>query len=203
MTLLCCTIWLTDPSWWHCFVAPFALQTPVDDIVLLHHLPYRPQLMTLFCCTICRTDPSWWHCFVAPFALHTPVDYIVLLTIQTPVDDIVLLHHLPYISLLIILFCCTLFRTYPSWWHCFVARFALQTSVDNIVLLTIQTPVNYIVLLTKQTRVVHIVLLHFLPYRPLLIKARSHSDLRLNHGKKTSKSGLPWSRRCCSSWCRV
>jgi len=37
----------------------------------------------------------------------------------------------------------------------------------------------------------------------LALKARSHSDLRLNHGKKPSKSGLPWSRQCCSSWCRV
>ena len=35
------------------------------------------------------------------------------------------------------------------------------------------------------------------------VKARSHSALRLNHGQNPSKSGLPWSRRCCSRWCRV
>ena len=35
------------------------------------------------------------------------------------------------------------------------------------------------------------------------IKARSHSALRLDHGQNPSKSGLPWSRRCCSRWCRV
>ena len=35
------------------------------------------------------------------------------------------------------------------------------------------------------------------------LKARSHSALRLNHGQNPSKSGLPWSRRCCSHWCRV
>ena len=35
------------------------------------------------------------------------------------------------------------------------------------------------------------------------LNARSHSALRLNHGQNPSKSGLPWSRRCCSLWCRV
>ena len=34
-------------------------------------------------------------------------------------------------------------------------------------------------------------------------KARSHSALRLKHGQTPSKSDLPWSRRCCSRWCRV
>ena len=33
-------------------------------------------------------------------------------------------------------------------------------------------------------------------------KARWHSDLRLNHGQNPWKSGFPWSRRCCSRWCR-
>ena len=36
----------------------------------------------------------------------------------------------------------------------------------------------------------------------LFLKARSHSTLRLNHGHNPSKSGLLWSRRCCSRWCR-
>ena len=35
------------------------------------------------------------------------------------------------------------------------------------------------------------------------LKARSHSALRLDHGQNPSKSCLPWSRRCCSRWCRV
>ena len=35
------------------------------------------------------------------------------------------------------------------------------------------------------------------------LKARSHSALRLNHGRNPSKSGLPWYIRCCSRWCRV
>ena len=35
------------------------------------------------------------------------------------------------------------------------------------------------------------------------LKALSHSALRLNHGQNPSKRGLPWSRRCCSRWCRV
>ena len=35
------------------------------------------------------------------------------------------------------------------------------------------------------------------------LKARLHSALPLNHGQNPSKSGLPWSRRCCSRWCRV
>ena len=35
------------------------------------------------------------------------------------------------------------------------------------------------------------------------VKARSHSALRLNHGQNPSKSGLLWSRRCCSRWCWV
>ena len=35
------------------------------------------------------------------------------------------------------------------------------------------------------------------------LKARSYSALRLHHGQNPSKSGLPWSRRCCSRWCRV
>ena len=29
------------------------------------------------------------------------------------------------------------------------------------------------------------------------------SVLRLNHSQNPSKSGLPWSRQCCSHWCRV
>ena len=36
-----------------------------------------------------------------------------------------------------------------------------------------------------------------------VIKARSHRALRLDHGQNPSKSGLPWSRRCCSCCCRV
>ena len=37
----------------------------------------------------------------------------------------------------------------------------------------------------------------------LSLKARSHSALQFDHGQNPSKSGLPWSRRCCSRWCRV
>ena len=41
------------------------------------------------------------------------------------------------------------------------------------------------------------------PWVVARLKARSHSALRLDHGQNPSKSGLPWSRRCCSRWCRV
>jgi len=122
ITLFCCTLFRTDPRWWHCFVAPFPEQTPVDYIVLSHNFLYRP---------------CWLHYFVAPFSVQTPIDYIVYLPLYCtdPVDYIVLSQHFLYRPQFMPLLCRTLSRTNPRWLHCFVAPFPVQTTVDAIVLL--------------------------------------------------------------------
>ena len=60
-----------------------------------------------------------------------------------------------------------------------------------------------VIYLTLKHRETHGCVVSTVATDALMLKARSHSALRLNHGQNPSKSDLPWGRRCCSRWCRV